>query len=182
MLGNFMADSIKGNQYLNYPENISKGILLHRFIDSFTDSHEIVNENKTLLRNDFGRYSPIVSDIVYDHFLAVHFEQYAGLTLSKFINEVYQYMDTHKIDMTPFAQEVIPYMIQYNWLENYQYKDGLQKIFNQFGRRIGVQQLFDNVTDVVWGNYTAFEENFHQFFPILESAVDNQRKTLGIIK
>lgn len=180
MLGNFMADSIKGNQYLNYQEQLSKGILLHRFIDSFTDSHELVNENKSLLRNEYGRYSPIVSDIVYDHFLALNFEQYAGIQLNEFVSSVYQYMDLHKTDMTPFAQEVIPYMIQHNWLENYQYKEGLQKIFKQFGRRIGVKELFDNVTEVVWANYSAFENNFHQFFPILDNAVEQKRKDLGL--
>ena len=39
-IGNFMADGIRGNDYLDYPEEIKKGIILHRDIDTFTDANE----------------------------------------------------------------------------------------------------------------------------------------------
>ena len=35
--GNFIGDFVKGNDYLNYPEGISRGIKMHRFIDEYTD-------------------------------------------------------------------------------------------------------------------------------------------------
>ena len=47
-IGNFMADGIKGKKYLNYPEGIQTGILLHRWIDSYTDSHPIVKQSTKL--------------------------------------------------------------------------------------------------------------------------------------
>lgn len=168
MLGNFMADSIKGKKYLDYPEEISKGIQLHRFIDDFTDTHPVVLNTKTMLRPHFGRYSPLVSDIVYDHFLALNFKQITGLHLEAFVEEVYAYMHQHQADMTDFAKGVIPYMSKHNWLVNYQHKDGLQKIFNQFGRRIGVAELFDNVTEVVWNDYSKYESDFFEFWKELE--------------
>ena len=36
-IGNFMADGIRGRDYLNFPEQVKKGILLHRQIDTFTE-------------------------------------------------------------------------------------------------------------------------------------------------
>ena len=45
-IGNFMADSIRGNSYENYPDEIKKGILLHRSIDSFTDMHPVYRKSK----------------------------------------------------------------------------------------------------------------------------------------
>ncbi len=42
IIGNFIADGIKGKKYKNYPLSIQKGILLHRGIDSFTDQHPTV--------------------------------------------------------------------------------------------------------------------------------------------
>ena len=50
MIGNFMADSIKGNQFLQYPSPVKEGILMHRFIDSYTDSHHKVLVNIQMLR------------------------------------------------------------------------------------------------------------------------------------
>ena len=37
MIGNFIADHLKGKQWMALPEEIQKGVVLHRFIDSFTD-------------------------------------------------------------------------------------------------------------------------------------------------
>lgn len=39
LIGNFIADHIRGNDFKNFPEEVIKGILLHRRIDTFTDSH-----------------------------------------------------------------------------------------------------------------------------------------------
>ena len=41
IFGNFIGDAIKGKQYQDYSGSIQKGILLHRQIDTFTDSHPI---------------------------------------------------------------------------------------------------------------------------------------------
>jgi acyl carrier protein phosphodiesterase len=41
LLGNYIGDSVKGKDYLKYPAEIAKGILLHREIDTFTDKNEI---------------------------------------------------------------------------------------------------------------------------------------------
>ena len=56
-LGNFIGDFVKGQQFLKFPPNVGKGILLHRQIDSFTDSHCIVNECIVKLRPGFWKYS-----------------------------------------------------------------------------------------------------------------------------
>ena len=39
MIGNFIADSIKGSKYNSYPLQIQKGILLHRQIDTAQRMH-----------------------------------------------------------------------------------------------------------------------------------------------
>ena len=44
-IGNFIADGIKGKKYLSYSEDMQKGILLHRSIDSFTDQHPVVRQS-----------------------------------------------------------------------------------------------------------------------------------------
>ncbi|MET0944640.1 MAG: DUF479 domain-containing protein, partial [Flavobacterium sp.] len=33
-IGNFMADGIRGKQFEHFPEDVQKGIILHRFIDT----------------------------------------------------------------------------------------------------------------------------------------------------
>lgn len=69
-IGNFMADGIRGNDYNQFPNEIKKGILLHRQIDTFTDSHAIYRKSKHRLHEKYGHYSGVIMDILYDHFLA----------------------------------------------------------------------------------------------------------------
>ena len=70
VIGNFIADGIKGKKYLEYPAAIQKGILLHRAIDSYTDSHPVVRQSSKRLHANYGHYSGVIVDILYDHFLA----------------------------------------------------------------------------------------------------------------
>ena len=44
MIGNFIADHVKGNAINNFSDEIISGIKLHRLIDDFTDHHPIVEK------------------------------------------------------------------------------------------------------------------------------------------
>ena len=88
-IGNFMADSIKGNQYLNYEKEFQYGILLHRHIDSFTDSHPIYRQSKHRLHEKYGHYSGVIMDILYDHFLAKNWATYSRGKLEDFAVDFY---------------------------------------------------------------------------------------------
>ena len=47
-----MADGIRGNDYLNFPEEIKNGIILHRHIDTFTDAHPMYRKSKHRLQKN----------------------------------------------------------------------------------------------------------------------------------
>ena len=83
-IGNFMADSIRGHSYENYPSDIKKGILLHRAIDSFTDMHPIYRKSKHRLHEKYGHYSGVIMDIFYDHFLAKNWIKYSDENLEDY--------------------------------------------------------------------------------------------------
>ena len=78
IVGNFIADDVKGNQYRKYPESIQQGILMHREIDTFTDNHPTVSNSKNLIRKYQKKYTPVVIDIFYDYFLASNFNNYSN--------------------------------------------------------------------------------------------------------
>ena len=68
MVGNFIADWVKGNKYNDYPDEIRRGILLHRAIDSFTDNHPLHKHSRQIFAESYGRFSGIVDDLLYDQF------------------------------------------------------------------------------------------------------------------
>ena len=87
--GNFIADTVKGSSYNKYPPAIRDGILLHRAIDSFTDTHPSVKEYIRVMRPHFGRYSGILLDIYFDYILASRFEEYSAVSLKRFTKRFY---------------------------------------------------------------------------------------------
>lgn len=81
IIGNYIGDYVKGRDYLNYPEQIRKGIIIHRHIDDFTDRHPVVHRSKIFFTRKYHKYSGVVTDIIYDHFLTKEWDFFPGARL-----------------------------------------------------------------------------------------------------
>ena len=46
MIGNFIGDAIRGDQYKRLKPAVQAGVRLHREIDRFTDTHNTVRRSK----------------------------------------------------------------------------------------------------------------------------------------
>ncbi|HNQ82643.1 MAG TPA: DUF479 domain-containing protein, partial [Bacteroidales bacterium] len=78
IIGNFVADAIKGNSLGHYPQGMERGIRLHREIDSYTDSHELFRASRNRLAPRYNHFSGIIVDLYYDHFLAKFWNEYSN--------------------------------------------------------------------------------------------------------
>jgi acyl carrier protein phosphodiesterase len=110
MVGNFIADAVKGKKYLEYEEEISKGIIMHREIDTFTDSHEIVSHSKRFFRSRYGLFSSVLIDLFYDHFLAKNWNTYSEQSLSSFADHAYHVFEKYLSIMPDRNRMMFPYM------------------------------------------------------------------------
>ncbi len=70
LVGNFIGDLVRGNQFSTLDPAIQRGIMLHRAIDRFTDAHPVVRRSKQRAQAVTGRYASVVIDVFYDHFMA----------------------------------------------------------------------------------------------------------------
>ncbi|MFA9289557.1 MAG: ACP phosphodiesterase, partial [Weeksellaceae bacterium] len=134
-IGNFMADSIRGHHYLDYPDELRKGILLHRYIDTFTDAHPIYRKSKHRLHEKYGHYSGVIMDIVYDHYLAKNWASYSDVSLEEYTATFYKLLQNNFDILTEKTQKMIPYMMARNWLVAYATLEGLEMILFQMDYR-----------------------------------------------
>jgi acyl carrier protein phosphodiesterase len=163
-IGNFMADGVCGKQYENFPEEIQKGILLHRAIDTFTDAHPIFRQSTKKLHSRYHHYSGVIVDMYYDHFLAKNWEAYSIETLENYSARFYQsLLDNHSI-LTSKTQYLLPYMMQHNWLLSYQSIPGLERILSQMDHRTKNQSLMRFATEELITHYDEFEAEFSLFY------------------
>ena len=134
-VGNFMADSIKGKKYLNYPKGIQKGILLHRSIDYFTDTHPVVRKSSARLFEKYSHYNGVIIDIFYDHFLAANWSSYSSTPLEIFVVDFYKLLERNTEYLPEPVKNFFPYMVKDNWLLSYANLDGIARILHQMNIR-----------------------------------------------
>ena len=172
-LGNFMGDTVRGKQYLNYPERVQCGILLHRKIDTFTDSHPLFRESKRRLVPIYGHYAGVITDIFYDYFLTKHWEKFSSEDLDSYINRFYTLLQKKKEVLNPQTQTIARYMIQDNWLKAYQSYSGLAQILYQMDRRTEFRSQMQYATASLQADESFFEAEFLPFFEEIQKFVIN---------
>ncbi|UCE69965.1 MAG: acyl carrier protein phosphodiesterase [Flavobacteriaceae bacterium] len=163
-LGNFMADSIRGRDYLRFPSRIQKGVLLHRAIDTFTDTHPITRISSKRLHSRYRHYSMVIVDIYYDHFLARNWDAYSDVSLESFTENFYTLLEDNLHLMPESIQRMSPYMITDNWLLNYREIDGIHRVLKGLNRRTGLKSGMDQAVEELTDFYGEFEAEFTAFF------------------
>jgi acyl carrier protein phosphodiesterase len=177
-IGNFIADGIKGRKYLNYPETLQKGILLHRGIDSFTDRHPIVKQSTKRLHKNHGHYSGVIVDIFYDHFLAKNWKKYHSQPLDQYVATFYELLDKNHEILPSRIQRMIPPMVSSNWLLSYASINGISKILEQMSVRVKHTNNMHLAHLELEQFYTQFEAEFTSFFEELRVFSKNKITSL----
>jgi len=174
-IGNFIADSVKGQDHTNYSENIQKGILLHRKIDSFTDKHHLVKNCKRKF-SFYGHYSGVITDIIFDHFLAKNWVTYHDISLDIFTNDFYHLLQKNKNILPPRVQQFFPVMKHHNWLFKYKTTAGISDILYQMNMRTrNISKMNYSIIELL-ENYDFLEKEFTLFFKELEKFVLSEIK------
>ena len=176
MVGNFIGDYVKGRQYLQYPKKVQSGILLHRKIDSFTDQHPIVKDCGRRFRPNYGRYAGIVTDVIFDHFLAVGWQQYSTYSLRQFSKNVHAVLLSNFILLPAQLKLSLPCLIRHKRLESYADPEGIYQSLAIMGQRTSLPEEAGFALRVLKRDYYSIRLEFEQFFPQLIAFAENNFK------
>lgn len=179
-IGNFMADGIKGKKYLNYPEDIQRGILLHRWIDSYTDSHPIVKQSTKRLHHKYGHYSGVIVDIFYDHFLAHNWQDYHQTPLDKYVSNFYKLLEENYDLLSPRIQKMMIPMMEQNWLLSYATLEGIETVLYNMNIRTKRRVPMDEAVQDLQEHYGAFQDEFETFFEELRAFAKVKLKDIEV--
>lgn len=177
IVGNFIADSVKGNSYKNFSPDIQQGIILHRQIDSFTDSHLIVEESKKRLRPKYRKYSGVIVDIFYDHFLAANWKKFSGEDLNLYAQNIYTLIQQNRSILPLKSLHFLSYMVTYNILDAYSRMDSIEQVLKGMAARTTFESNMEFAIHDLEEHYGLFENEFNLFFPELQKFVESQIKS-----
>ena len=173
-----MADGIRGKHYEHLPSDVQKGIVLHRAIDTFTDAHPIFRQSTKRLHERYHHYSGVIVDVFYDHFLAKNWTKYSEEPLDVFVERFYESLRTNYDILNDKTKGMMPYMIKYNWLVNYQYVEGLARILFQMDQRTKNNSKMQFSVEELTECYSDFEQEFTSFFEDLRVFAKEKSVTL----
>ncbi|TCJ13545.1 DUF479 domain-containing protein [Flaviaesturariibacter flavus] len=135
LVGNMIADFVKGKARYAFPAGIRAGIELHRRIDEFTDTHAATAMAKEYFRPHYRLYAAPIVDVVYDHFLAADTGIHTDAALLAFSEDVYRRLHSQAEWLPPRFAAMLPHMEQNNWLYHYKERDGLTRSLGGLFRR-----------------------------------------------
>jgi acyl carrier protein phosphodiesterase len=149
IVGNFIGDYVKGSDYMNYPENIKKGLLLHRHIDSFTDCHPVTRKSKQHVESQYRKYAGIVIDIFYDFLLASEWERYSNISLEDFVENTFSILKKYYDVFPQGIKNWFPNFIRNNWLMSYSYERGVEMVLHRMASRTSLPEFTDFAMEVL---------------------------------
>lgn len=167
-IGNFVADSIRGKDYLNYPPRVQQGVILHREIDTYTDAHPIWRASKKLIVPQYNHYAAVLIDMYYDHYLAKNWDDYCDIPLEEYTQTFYTSLEDNFDILPPRVQLFLHIMLKEDWLMKYRSIEGLKYILTQMDRRSkGTSKMALGTTELL-EHYEVFETHFTAFFKELQ--------------
>lgn len=171
LTGNLMGDFAKGVDLNKLPIEIYKGIENHRLVDKFTDQHHLVRTLKTPLSAERKRFSFIISDVVFDHFLAIHWHKFSDQNFDQFVQDSYSKLLQAQHHMPEQMQLVVQRMASQDWLSSYKSIDITGKAIDSLSNRIRFKNNLAGAIVEVKANYHEYEDVFLKFFPELQQHV-----------
>ncbi|MCK4577338.1 MAG: DUF479 domain-containing protein [Candidatus Marinimicrobia bacterium] len=171
LIGALLGDFVKGDDYLGYSQPVSEAIMLHRHIDSFTDAHPVVRRSKGRLNPRFRHTRGLLVDLFYDHFLALHWDQYGNLPLDQFARQAYRSIQSLTGELPPRLDHLLPYMIKDDWLSSYRELENVRKALAGLSRRLSHANHMAEGLAELQANYSELEADFREYLPAVRQYV-----------
>ncbi|OCA61089.1 hypothetical protein A9R10_14905 [Aeromonas piscicola] len=184
LTGNLLGDFVKGPLPSTLGSAFDEGIWLHRKIDAFTDAHPEHRAAVACFEAPWRRFGGILVDMLYDHWLSLHWPRFGEEPLPRFLQQSYGQLladHQHLPDGLPVA---LKRMAEQNWIASYRHREGLGRALNGIGHRLRRPILLGDalatLDDASWHNG---EQGFLRFYPQLmrfsEQQLAHYRETGG---
>lgn len=176
MLGALLGDFVKTGAAGKYSRDVEDEIVMHRMVDTFTDTHRVITDAKRYFPEARRRYAGILLDVFYDHLLASRWSSYSALPIHEFTRRFYASLVRHEHILPGNLVEIIPRMIGQDWLTSYQEFTGVEQAIVRISERLSKNGhlLREGLLDLR-ANYSSLSDGFDLFFPELIRFVEEKR-------
>lgn len=162
-VGNLLGDFSRGLDIDSLSPVVLAGLHNHRRVDQFTDQHPQVQQMKSSFTRQRRRFAGIALDVLFDHFLLVHWNQYSAIPKEQLVAELYDDLIAGQSLMPERMQQVTSRLVEHDWFRSYESLDGVAYALDRIATRIRFEHGFGGVGTELEMHYEQFECGFHQF-------------------
>ncbi|MCF8079516.1 MAG: ACP phosphodiesterase [Desulfobacterales bacterium] len=166
-LGNLLGDFVKGDPAGRFDAGVCEGILLHRRIDRYTDDHPVTGQSRARFSQRRRRFSGVIVDVCWDHFLSRHWHRFSPKDRTSFIEDAYDLLLRHRDILPGRLARILPMMIAEDWLGSYLHLDRVGVTLDRIAGRLSNGGRFKGAIGEVKRQFGRLEDDFHRFFPDL---------------
>ena len=167
LVGNYIADHVKGKEIEKFSAEVQRGIQMHRSIDDFTDHHPIVQKSKERLYPKYHKYAAVIVDMFYDYILAKNWSDYSPIKLNLFSSSAYVMLKTQYDTFPDSAKRMYDHMSANDWLTNYGTIEGITWALSGLAYRAKFDSKMEDSVKDLEKDLDLYQEEFETFFPQL---------------
>jgi acyl carrier protein phosphodiesterase len=179
-LGGMLGDFWRGAPDPHWRPGVTRGVLLHRKIDVYTDSHPLVVAARGLFAAPLRRYAGILLDVYFDHLLARDWTQFSDESLPA--------LSERTLDLLTLNAEWLPanltrfagYMRREGLFTSYARRETIEHVLGGISRRLSRPNPLATAGSALWQLDTVLSGTFAAFFADLRGFAIKTRRTLGI--
>lgn len=135
IVGGVIGDWIKGPLPGVLPDDLAKGVALHRAIDSFVESNPAFCRSRSRISADRRRYAGVLVDVFYDHLLARNWAAIHNQPLHEYCEAVYRLIKDRLNDLPVSSRPALTLMAEEDWLTSYEQIEGIADVLARMSRR-----------------------------------------------
>lgn len=166
-VGNLLGDFAQGLDVNSLAAPVRAGLINHRKVDAYTDSHPDVIACKRLFSSQRRRFSGVALDVLFDHYLLRHWATFAGTPRQAFIASVYRDLEVGRHLMPPKMATTTAHMIDNDWFNAYIELENIGYALDRIAGRIRFRNDFAGIIEEIRAHDEQLEEHFLSFFPSL---------------
>lgn len=163
--GNFLGDFVRGRLDGRFGPEIEAGIHLHRRVDSYSDSHALLEAARAWFEPPYRRYAGILLDIYFDHLLARRWRQFHDEPMARFARRAADTMRHEWPPDAPFTDERLARLPEV--LSSYRRPEGVATALQRVDTRLSRPSPLPHALPLLVARDAALDRVFLEFFPEL---------------
>lgn len=163
IVGGVAGDWIKGNLPAGLPDDLARGVALHRAIDHFAESHPAFCRSRSRVSPARRRYAGVLVDVFYDHLLARDWAAIHPQPLREYCGTVYDLIEARLPDLPADSHLALKLMAKEDWLSSYAQIEGIADVLARMSRRARQPNPLMHGEQEFIADADGFTEDFHEW-------------------